>query len=310
MICEDIKFKSSNNEHDIHGHIFFPDSDPKGIFHILHGMREHIGRYREFEEYMVSEGYIVCGCDMAGHGLSTKDNRFGYFSEKDGHITIYNDVVTMHEILKNRFPDMPYILFGHSMGSFLARYFCARYNPNIDAAIFSGTGYANPTALSFASAFARLLIIFNGKEKQSAFLTRLTTDSYNKHFRPNLSPSDWLTRDTEKAEEYNNDKLNQFMFTYPAYRDLFELFKAVSKKSWAKQMNPELPIYIFSGSMDPVGSFSKGVIKVCKMLYSAGNQDVTLKLYEGGRHEMLNEINRSEVYEDVAHWCSSVLEKI
>lgn len=312
MKVDEIKFGAHNGRHEIYGYIMYPEGEAQGILHIVHGMKEHIRRYKEFAGYMAEKGFIVCGCDMAGHGKSVgEDGKFGYFGEIDGYISLLNDVYTMYKLMRSRFGNMPYYLLGHSMGSFIARYFCVDFSDRIhlDGAIFSGTGYMNPVTLSIAIRAADFFIVAHGKGKDSPFFDKFTFVSYNKPFASEMNASSWLSRDKGKIEEYQNDELNRFNFTHAGYRDLFSLYLFVSRKRWAEKLNKEMPVYFFSGDRDPVGKFGRGVVQVCRKLYKAGHEKVTIKLYKDGRHEMLNEINRQEVYEDVYNWIAQINKK-
>lgn len=312
MRVEEVKFEAYKNRYEIYGFIMYPDCEAKGILHIVHGMKEHIRRYEEFAGYMAEKGFIVCGCDMAGHGRSVgEDGKFGYFGETDGYISLLNDVYTMYKVMRDRFGNIAYYLMGHSMGSFIARQFCVEFADRIrlNGAIFSGTGYMNPVALTIAIRAADFFIVAHGKGKESPFFDKFTFGSYNKPFASENSSSSWLSRDRVKIEEYQNDTLNRFNFTHAGYRDLFYVYRSVSVKGWAEKMNKDMPVYFFSGDRDPVGKFGRGVVQVCTKLHKMGHEKVTLKLYKDGRHEMLNEINRREVYEDVYNWIAQINEK-
>lgn len=310
-VTEEIKFKAHNACNEVYGNITLPVGEALGILHIVHGMKEHMGRYKEFSSFMAQKGYIVCCCDMAGHGRSVgSGGRYGYFGEKDGHISLVNDVYTLYKLMKNRFSGIPYFILGHSMGSFIARQFYAEYpDAKLDGALFSGTGYMNPLILGAAVKMASILITVYGNGMASIFIDKYITENYNKPFKGEQSSSAWLSRDTEKVKEFDTDTLTNFQFTHAGYRDLFLLLKSVSQKSWAAKINKDVPVYFFSGGNDPVGKYGRGVVKVCGMLSKAGHEKVTLKLYKDGRHEMLNEINRTEVYEDVYNWISGVNKK-
>jgi alpha-beta hydrolase superfamily lysophospholipase len=199
---------------------------------------------------------------------------------------------------------LPYFLLGHSMGSFLTRAYCALYGDTLAGAIFSGTGDA-PPILPFARLLTRLAVRFGGPEREGRIFYKLSGQAYNNKFKPNRTGSDWLTRDKDKIDSFLSDSRSQFTFTNSGYRDLFSMLAFISEKNWAGSLPGKLPVLLISGGEDPLGEGGKGVLRVFKRLTAAGCQDVTLKLYGQGRHEMLNEVNRAEVYTDVLNWMLS-----
>jgi alpha-beta hydrolase superfamily lysophospholipase len=263
-------------------------------------MREYAARYREFGEWLVSKGFAVGINDHAGHGDSIKDSR-GYFGEKDGPS---NMVLDMHELsvrLKQECPRLPFFLLGHSMGSFLARLYTSKFGNELDGAVYSGTGEA-PPPLPVALVLASILSRGKGSRDEAKLLNNLSSIGYNDKFKPNRTISDWLTKDEAKVDAFIKEPKAQFTFTNRGYYDLFSMLSDVSKADWAKSLPKDLPVLFISGSEDPVGAYGKGVFKVFRSLVDAGLTDVELKLYGAGRHEMLNETNRVDVYSDLHHW--------
>jgi alpha-beta hydrolase superfamily lysophospholipase len=198
------------------------------------------------------------------------------------------------------YPDLPVILIGHSMGSFIARLYIAHYASDITAAVISGTGGPeSPAALG--KKLAKIIMIRKGERQRSAFLDKLAFGSYNKKFKED-SPNAWLSRDEEVQSKYSEDKFCNYKFTARGFYDLFDMLAAVSKKKWAEKVPTELPILIISGDMDPVGNYGKGVRKVYDALAKAKVEDVTLRLYNGARHELFNETNKDDVIRDTLEW--------
>ena len=209
----------------------------------------------------------------------------------------------MHDLVLADYPSVARILFGHSMGSFLARTYAGRMGVDFDAFVFSGTAGTNP-ALPVAKMIAKSAIK-KGKGKQpNEQLNALSFTAYNKKFKPARTECDWLSRDTANVDRYVADPLCGFVFTSNAFFDLFTGLQEVSNLNWAKRV-PNRPIFLMSGSNDPVGNMGKGVKQVEKWLLKSGH-NVTTKLYPEGRHEMLNETNRSEVYNDVLLFIETV----
>ncbi|MEA4913915.1 MAG: alpha/beta fold hydrolase [Christensenella sp.] len=297
------RFPSATGLCDIRYRMWVPE-DPHAALQITHGMAEHIDRYDEFASFLAENGVLVYGNDIASHGKSIVAGiPKGYFGEKNGWDAIVKDMQTMRELVKKDFPAIPFILMGHSMGSFLARTYAGRYGEDFDAYIFSGTAGANPV-LGIGKWIAKREIKKNGGKLPSETLFKMSFGSYNNAFKPNRTVNDWLSRDEAKVDAYVADENCGFPFTAYGMYDVFTGLTEISNEKWAKRV-PNKPILVFSGAMDPVGSNGKGPKQVHGWLTKTGH-DAELKLYEGGRHEMLNEINRKDVYGDVLLFINAV----
>lgn len=303
MIIEEYIFKSSNRISDIHTVIWKPEEPKiKGIIQISHGMAEHIYRYEKFAKYMTDNGFIVCGNDHLGHGKFNTEQK-GFMGKRNGYKNMVEDLNHVYNYMIVQYPGLPYFLIGHSMGSFLSRYYCTLYGNELDGVIFSGTK-GSQFGLTFGLIFSNIMI-FLGKGKSTAkFLDKLSFDSYNEKFLPKKTDFDWLCSDSDIVSEYIKDENCGFVFTYYAFRDLFKTLKYISANSFYRDFPITLSTYIFSGTDDPVGNYSKGVKEVYRKLQEAGVLDVSLKLYKG-RHEMLNEVNKLEVFGDMLDWIES-----
>lgn len=292
------KFNSYTNVGEIYVEIWAPKGTPRAVIQIVHGMAEHIGRYADFAAYLVEHGCAVVMNDQAGHGQSIRDEASrGYFGEKDGGKNLLLDIKHLHERAVSEFPDVPMVLLGHSMGSFLARAYAASYPHDFYKYIFSGTAGRNPL-LGLGRIIGKMERKRNGAMKPSELLNKMSFGSNNKAFKPIRTDSDWLTSDEKIVDAFVNDPRCGFTFTAEAMLDLIEVMRSVSGIQWAKQV-ADVPIFIFSGEKDPVSSSGKGVREVVDWLEKTGHHQVLFKLYEGGRHEMLNEVNKQEVFEDV-----------
>lgn len=294
-------FPSSNGISDIAYYLMKPKGEARAVLQISHGMCEYFLRYQEFALFLNAHGIAVVGNDHLGHGASakTKDD-LGWFAERDGWKHLVNDLHTTMELGKQAFPEVPFVLMGHSMGSFLARAFLSKYSAELSGSIICGTGGKNPLiglAIFLSALSTRLL----GQRHRGQFIDKFTFRNYCSQFDSVNSAKDWITRDKTIIEKYLEDPHCQFTFTSSAFHDLFCVNRFVNSNSWASSIPNKLPILIISGDMDPVGDFGDGVTWVYHQLRQA-DQDVQLKLYPEARHEILNEINRQEVYDDILSW--------
>lgn len=302
-----IKFDSANGQNCVAAYYYDDGSNkPRAVVQISHGMCEYIERYKEFAAFLVEHGFAVCGNDHLGHGGTSAGGTDGFFAEKNGWQFVLEDIHTMNRLAAERYPGCPIFLLGHSMGSFFARLYAATYPETIHALVLSGTGGPNPFA-GVGVFLTDLLSRWKGPKHRSQWINRLAFGSYLSKIPNPATPYDWITRDAEIVKAYAADPKCTFVFTVSAFHDLMQTLKKVSTAEWAQKIPKAMPVALFSGDKDPVGDYGKGVVKVYEMLCNAGVQDVTLKLYEDGRHEMLNEINRQEVYRDILNWCNTHL---
>ena len=297
----DFSFRSSSGLWDIHARSYEPNS-PIGVFQITHGMAEHIDRYDDFARFLAGNGYAVFIHDDIGHGKSVKsDDMLGFFGEENGDKTLVEDVKLLTGIARTKYPDLPVILFGHSMGSFVARSYCSKYASSIDGAIICGTSGPNPGA-KFGEIIANFIAKRKGSMYRSPFINSLAFGSYNNKIENKRTDFDWLTRDDAIVDKYIADKYCGFLFTAKGYRDMFRILQAVSADSWYDAVPKSLPMFFIAGDSDPVGSYGKGVKTVTTKLGATGHSKVECKLYPGCRHEILNELCRQDVYEDILAW--------
>lgn len=297
------RFPSATGLCDIRYRMWIPE-EAHAALQITHGMAEHIDRYDDFASFLAENGVLVYGNDIASHGKSIKDGvPKGYFGDQNGWDAVVQDMRTLRDLVKADYPGIPFILFGHSMGSFLARTYAGRDGTDFDAFVFSGTAGGNPV-LGIAKWIAKREIKKTGGKEPSMTLFKMSFGSYNKAFKPNRTENDWLSRDNEKVDAYVADENCGFPFTAHAMYDVFTGLTEVSNSKWAARV-PKRPILLMSGACDPVGNNGKGVKQVYGWLKNTGHNP-ELKLYEGGRHEMLNEINRADVYNDVLLFIDAV----
>lgn len=305
---KDFYYPSRDGLTQIHAAEWIPDQEIKAVVQICHGMVEYIERYSEFADYLTEQGIYVTGHDHLGHGQSVnKEEEHGFFDTAKGNEYIIGDIHKLREMTQEKHPDVPYILLGHSMGSFLLRQYLTVYSQGLAGAVIMGTGWKGKALLTMGQTLCRIIAAFKGWKHRSPLVDNLSFGSYNKRFEPGNTPKDWITSDKKKCAEYVSDPLCSFVFTVSAYYQMFEGMKVLTKKESTENIKKDLPVFIVSGAEDPVGDFGKGVQKVYEQFRGAGIQDVTMKLYEGDRHEILNETDRELVYEDIYQWISEII---
>lgn len=305
------RFTSTNGKTEVAYYVFEDQNvAPKAIIQLIHGMTEHIGRYEAFARYLCENGVVFCGCDLLGHGDSiSEENPQGYFSDEKMPDVLLDDQVKLIEIMRKKYRSLPYIIYGHSLGSFLARRFCALHGELLDGAIFEGTAGSDlPVGLGKAS--ASLIGAFHGKRRQSKTLQKATFMGYLKHCGKDEGKMAWLTHDKASLENYENDPKCGFAFSAKAYHQMFSLISYISSPEWYETVPKCLPIFMISGDDDPVGSYGKGPKEVYELLKDAELSDVSLKLYPGMRHEPHSEIGREEVYADVLAFACRVADGV
>ncbi|KYH34656.1 phospholipase YtpA [Clostridium tepidiprofundi DSM 19306] len=279
------------------------EGTPKAAIQIAHGASEHAKRYFEFAKTLTEEGFVVYANDHRGHGKTAlNDEELGFFAEKNGWKIVVDDMHELTDIIKKENGDIPIFLLGHSMGSFLARSYIIEYGKGIDGVILSGTGYNTSFEIKLGLLISNREINKKGLKTKSMKLQKLTFGSLNNKFKSPRTDYDWLNRDEKEVDKYIEDKLCGGAFTTSSYRDLFNGISEICNLKNISKVPKTLPIYLFSGDKDPVGKNGKGVLKVYNLFKKAGIRDIEMKLYKDGRHEMLNELNKHEVYEDIINW--------
>ena len=295
-----ILFISSNGISTVRGFLYTGDTPPKALLSLSHGMAEHMGRYEEFISFLIHKGYAVSAHDHIGHGISVgEEDTLGFFALEEGPSHLIKDLYTMGQKAKEKLPPVPHFLLGHSMGSLIARLTVTAYPEEYEGLILSGTLGPNPLA-KVSAPLIRFLKRKNGERTPSPFLDKLLFGSHTKKIDNPKTDKDWLSRDSHKVKAYIEDPFSSFLFTTKGYEDLITLSIEANGKDTFKN-TPPLPILLISGDMDPVGNYGKGVRFVYDQ-FQGEHHDVKMILYPGGRHEMLNETNREEVYEDILHW--------
>ena len=299
---EQFRMRSNDGKTDLACYRILPEGKPAAVFQIIHGMCEYFGRYEAFAESLAGKGLVVVGHDHLGHGNSAPStDDLGFTAHQNGADFLVEDAFALTCQMKKEYPDLPVILFGHSMGSFVAREVLARHGEAYRAAIICGTGGPESPA-GAGKAMAKIIMAFRGERHRSQFLRKVAFTGYNKKFEKGCPANAWLSRDEELIRKYDNDPFCSYTFTARAYHDLFTLVQWVSSKKWAGRLPKDLPCLVTSGEMDPVGGWGKGPRTVAKRMTDAGMTRVTLKMWPEMRHEILNEVGRETVWEELTKW--------
>lgn len=280
----------------------------KGIINIAHGMAESAIRYKRFARILVDNGFIVYAGDHRGHGLTCSNiEDLGYICDNDGFHTMVEDLKGINSFIKEEKPNLPIIIMGHSMGSFLTQRYIEEYGDTVNGAIISGTNRNSSLMLNFGIFISSIEMRIRGRKAKSKLLDGMIFGTYNKRIHKNKTRVDWLTRDEEEVEKFINDPYCGTVFTTSFFYDLMKGLKITHKEENLKKIPKNLPILIFSGDADPVGRYGKGVDNLINLYKSLGIKNLHYKIYKDGRHEMLNEINNEEVFEDIINWLNLVI---
>ena len=303
---KDFYFNSSTGKNRIHTRMCIPNGEVRAVVQIVHGIAEHIVRYDDFMSFLASNGFVAVGTDHLGHGKSIeKEDQLGFLADKDGWTYIVNDEEILRRAMKENYPNVPQIVFGHSMGSFVTRTHLIRFPGTFDAAIISGTGNQSPALVLGGLAMGNLVVALKGPHHYSKLLNNMAFGSYNKLYGEVRTEYDWLSRDEAQVDKYVADPLCGFIPSCSLFRDMMTGIKFITNQKNLEKMSKDIPVYFMSGDMDPVGECGKGVKLAYENFKKAGMKDVSIKLYKDGRHEMLNELNKDEVYADILAWINS-----
>lgn len=303
----EFSYPSSDGSHTVHAMEWLPQGQPRAVVQIVHGVAEYVGRYDHVARFLTEQGFLVCGEDHLGHGKTVDDGKYGYFGPRGGWDLVVRDIRRLRELQGEKYPGVPYVMLGHSMGSFLTRTYLIRWPGTVDGAVLSGTGQEPAPLVALGKALAGGLCLLRGGDSVSPLVNAMSLGAYNKKFAPNRTGADWISRDEAVVDTYLKDPLCTFMPTVAMFRDMMGGLQYIADRSNLARMDKETPVYFLSGDRDPVGAMGKGVEKVVRMFRKAGCRDVSVKLYPEGRHEMFNELNRDEVMADLLAWLESKL---
>ena len=302
---------STNQSVQLHGICWEPDGGrPVAVVQLVHGMAEYLDRYDEFARFLNSRGIAVFGHDHAGHGQSLDERGTGTFAVKQGYVTALKDVHKVMRWGRSHFGALPFFLMGHSMGSFFARRLMTMYGDEMDGVVLSGTGFHTGAVVRAGRTLSALECRLKGRYYRSPLLTQMAVGAFDKPFAKEGVKNAWLSVNRDNVERYNADPLCGFAFTAGAYEDFFRILQDLTSRKDFDAIPKSLPVLLVSGAQDPVGDMGKGVIKVEQSLQKAGLRDVSMRLYEHDRHEILNEDDRAQVMEDIAVWLEGCIRRL
>ncbi len=299
---ETTSFKASDSKKIIY-RIWIPENNHiHSIVHIFHGMAEHSARYERFANYLNGLGIAVYAQDHRGHGMTASDEELGWFAEKNGWKRVLQDGYELDQIIAKTYPGKDIFLFGHSMGSFMVRSLITQHPSQYTGAIICGTS-SGQGFLGFAGKMlARIRSLRNHGHNPDLLLDNLSFGSFGRDIQPQKTTFDWLSHDEDEVQAYVDDPLCGFVCTTRFFIDLLDGIAMANNKRLMRRIPKDFPLYIISGSMDPVGAYGKGVQKVYEAYLASGLNEVRFDLIEGARHELLNAINREDIHKMLGQW--------
>jgi alpha-beta hydrolase superfamily lysophospholipase len=286
-------------------HEWTPEQPPVAVLHIAHGLAEHGLRYAPFARHMAAAGWVVRANDHRGHGAACPDEDLGFFAESDGWQTVVDDLRLHLDAARAAHPGLPVFLFAHSMGSLIAQSLLTRGEAaagDLAGVVLSGTNGKPPLIATAGRVLARMERLRLGPRGRSPLIQALTFDDFNKAFAPTRTDFDWLSRDPDQVDAYIDDPRCGFSASVQLWIDLLDAIPDFTSDDAQLCMPVNLPVFLVAGDQDPVGEMGRSVTALGDDLERAGLTDVTVRLWPGARHELLNETCREEVVEAVAAW--------
>lgn len=286
----------------IHYYTWLPE-EPMAILQIAHGMAEHALRYESFAHFLNKNNIAVYANDHRGHGKSAlSESNLGYLGGSGSFEELVQDMAILSKIARSDFPDLPLFLLGHSMGSFASQRFIMDTDIPLAGLILSGSNGAQGKILKVALLLAKLERVFKGDRARSGLVNNLAFGKYNERFSPERTDFDWLSRDEKEVDKYIADPFCGTAFPTSFFEEFFKTLIYIEDKKNFHKIPTNLPILIVSGEEDPVGAYGEGVKELYERYRGLGLKDLNLILYEGARHEILNEINKDDVNADILDW--------
>ena len=293
----------ADDGHQILVDSWHPESgtSPKALLHLFHGLGEHTARYERFSQFCAAAGIIVVAHNHRGHGENCGADSLGHYADKDGWNKLIADALLVQNDARGNYPDLPLVLMGHSMGSYIAQSFVMRHPQNVSHLILSASTYAPRLRLRLGKLLATFDAWRHGPRHRSEMLNQMSFGDFNKRFAPNRTEFDWLSRDEHEVDKYVDDPLCGTPSSSQLWHDLTGGMLEITSRRAVKSVPHALPLLILGGQFDPVGG-EKGLTLLADAYRKTGHEDVTLRIYADGRHEMLNETNRDEVTKDIIRW--------
>jgi len=287
---------------------WLPEGEVKACVEIAHGMAEHGARYERLAAFLNQSDYAVYAIDHRGHGKSIPAGKTpGHMADKDGWAMAVEELYLLNQEIRERHPDKPVILLGHSMGSFMVQDYLARFSDSIQGAALSATNGPPGTLGKLGQLVSRIEKLRAGNEGHSTLLANMSFKAFNKAFAPNRTEFDWLSRDEAEVDKYVDDPLCGFECSIATWIGLLDALTRIASDDAVRKMDPYKPLYLFAGTADPVGENAKGVKRLLKIYEKQGFSNVSSKFYEEGRHELLNDIIREDVMKDLLDWLNHTL---
>jgi Lysophospholipase len=311
MKTEHFEYLSNDKLTKIHGIRWIPEGEIKGILQISHGMAEYVNRYDEFASYLAQKGILVTGNDHLGHGKSiTHKENEGFFSEKNGNENVIEDIRGLQDLTKREYPNLPYYILGHSMGSHLLRQYICIYGNTIEGAIYSGAGNMFNVGIKLSMTVIKGIAKVKGWNYSSEGVDKLAIGGFNKKIKNARTSKDWLSRNEKNVDEYIKDEKCGFSFTVNAYYNMLKGMDFAFNRKNIKKIPKDLPILMIAGDKDPVGHHGKDILAIAKQYKKMGIRQVEYVLYKDDRHEILNETDRDKVYRDIYVWLGHQISSI
>ena len=303
MKVKEIRFTGANGV-SLPGIIWYPMCSPTMVVQITHGMTEHIGRYEELADMLTAYGIAVAGFDLRGHGRNPGDNQCASFGENGWNYALH-DMHLFYLELESKFPNIPHFMLGFSLGSFLLRDYLSLYRDKVDGAIIMGTGHQPGAVLSMLMPVVKREIKAYGFDSSTQKIKKLSFETYNQKFAPNMTSVDWLCSDTAQRVKYRGDPLCRKTISAGLFWQLLDSMKRTGKLSSYRKWNKQMPVLLLSGQDDPVGDFGKGVQRVRQSMSRAGMKHIQLYLVPGARHDLLHEEKSGgsdEAFDILTNW--------
>ncbi|MBQ8030829.1 MAG: lysophospholipase [Butyrivibrio sp.] len=307
---EELTYKSRDRQTMLHAIRWIPEGEPIAILQIIHGMQEYVDRYDEFANYLAERGILVIGNDHLGHGGSVGENGTkGFFCKEDPATVLVRDAHRLKKMTQEDYPGIPCFILGHSFGSFVAREYITRYGTGIKGAIIQGTAFMPTGTVKSLAGLVSFLQFILGEKTRSTMVNNMAFKGYLKRIQNPRTKFDWLSHNEESVDKYIADPFCNFVFTLNGFKTMAELLKRVQDVEKMEDIPKNLPILITGGKEDPVGSYGDAL----KRLYTIYTnelhiENVELKLYDGMRHELQQEIGRETVFEDQYNWLKKVID--